>query len=210
MIKVLLFEDNPQLAEGLHLLIDSVDTYTVVGCHDSLTRVEDIVKTTLPDVILMDIGFPESNGIEALRKIKKIQPSTCVLMLTGKDDDNTIFEAIKAGADGYLLKKTPPLKLLEHIREAYEGGAPMTPWIARKILQTFNVVAPTIQLEEDLTAREREVLRELVNGLSYKMVSAKLNIAIDTVRSHIKSIYFKLQVNSKSEAIVKAMKNNLV
>lgn len=210
MIKIVLFEDNPELAEGLSMLINSVDTFEVAGCHNNLENVEKIVTEVHPDIVLMDVGFPEGNGVDALKRIKRINLSTCVLMLTGKDDDNTIFESLKAGADGYLLKKTPPTKLLEYIREAHEGGAPMTPGIARRILQTFSMPMPGFKLQEDLTAREREVLRELVNGLSYKMISANLNIAIDTVRSHIKSIYYKLQVNSKSEAIIKAMKNNLV
>jgi DNA-binding NarL/FixJ family response regulator len=210
MIKILLFEDNPELAEGLSLLINSTEKYSVEGCYTNIDNVAEIVTTQPHDLVLMDIGFPNGNGIDALKTIKKTNPASRVVMLTGKDDDNNVFESIKAGADGYLLKKTPPSRLLDYIEETLEGGAPITPKIARKILHSFSHAYPKFELEENLTSREVDVLRELVNGSSYKMIASNLHIAIDTVRSHIKSIYHKLQVNSKSEAVVKALKNNLV
>lgn len=213
MIKILLFEDNSQLAEGLSLLLNSVDNYSVQGCFKNLNNLEQNIRQYVPDIVLMDIGFPSGNGIDGVRKIKTINPQIKVIMLTGQGDEDSVFESLKAGADGYLLKKTSPTKLLEYIAEAYEGGAPMTPSIARQVLQTFsslNTTSATTSENENLTLREKEVLRQLVNGQSYKMVAEDLNIAVDTVRSHIRRIYEKLQVNSKSEAVVKAIKNNLI
>ncbi len=211
MVKILLFEDNAQLAEGLSMLLNSVDNYSVLGCFKNLSSLEQNIKQLVPDVVLMDIGFPSGNGIDGVRRIKMINPQIKVIMLTGQGDDESVFESLKAGADGYLLKKTSPSKLLEYISEAYEGGAPMTPSIARQVLASFSApsVAKTSE-GESLTLREKEVLRQLVNGQSYKMVADGLNIAVDTVRSHIRRIYEKLQVNSKSEAVVKAIRNNIV
>jgi DNA-binding NarL/FixJ family response regulator len=210
MIKILLFEDNAQLGEGLTMLLNSVENYHVAGTFKNLNNLELEIKKHHPDIVLMDIGFPSGSGIDGLRRIKAIDKHAKVIMLTGLSDEEVVFEALKAGADGYLLKKTSPSKLLEFITEAFEGGAPMTPSIARLVLQAFssvNISAPGI---ENLTAREKEVLKLLVNGQSYKMVAADLAISIDTVRSHIKSIYDKLEVNSKSEAVAKAIRNNLV
>jgi DNA-binding NarL/FixJ family response regulator len=212
MIKIQLFEDNTQLGEGLAMLLNSVDNYRVEGTFKNLSNLEHEIKKHHPDIVLMDIGFPSGSGIDGLRRIKAINKHAKVIMLTGLSDEKVVFEALKAGADGYLLKKTSPSKLLEYITEAFEGGAPMTPSIARQVLQAFsfsfvNISVPGI---ENLTAREKDVLKLLVNGQSYKMVAAELAISIDTVRSHIKSIYDKLEVNSKSEAVAKAIRNNLV
>lgn len=210
LINILLFEDNTQLSEGLALLLNSVENYKVKGTFKNLNHLEYEVQHHMPDIVLMDIGFPNGNGIDGLRRIKNIDPAIKVIMLTGMADDESIFESLKAGADGYLLKKTSPVKLLEYIREAFEGGAPMTPSIARQVLQTFSTLNAATPGIENLTAREKDVLRLLVNGQSYKMVASDLNISIDTVRSHIKSIYDKLEVNSKSEAVAKAIRNNIV
>lgn len=213
MIKILLFEDNSQLAEGLSMLLNSVENYQVQGCFKNLNNIEQHIRQYTPDIVLMDIGFPSGNGIDGVRKIKAIDRNIKVIMLTGMGDEESVFESLKAGADGYVLKKTSPTKLLEYISEAHEGGAPMTPSIARLVLRSFSSASenevPTPD-RENLTQREKEVLRQLVNGQSYKMVAEDLNIAIDTVRSHIRRIYEKLQVNSKSEAVVKAIRNNIV
>jgi DNA-binding NarL/FixJ family response regulator len=210
MVKILLFEDNAKLAEGLSLLLSSVDDFQVAGSFKNLNTVEDEVRNHAPDIVLMDIGFPNGSGIDGLRRIKQVNRSIKVIMLTGMADDASVFESLKSGADGYILKKTAPLKLLEYIREASEGGAPMTPSIARQVLETFSVVNVTLPGVENLTAREKEVLKLLVNGMSYKLVGFELNISIDTVRSHIRNIYEKLEVNSKSEAVAKAILNNIV
>jgi DNA-binding NarL/FixJ family response regulator len=210
MIRILLFEDNTQLAEGLSFLLNSAEGYEVAGTFKNLNTLEKEIATHAPDIVLMDIGFPSQSGIDGLKTIKRMDRKIKVIMLTGMSDENTIFECLKAGADGYLLKKTAPAKLLEYVREAYDGGAPMTPSIARMVLETFSVSQTTYPGAENLTAREKEVLKLLVNGLSYKLVSFELNISLDTVRSHIRNIYDKLEVNSKSEAVAKAILNNIV
>lgn len=210
MISILLFEDNAQLSEGLSLLLNSVDGMEVKGSFRNLNTVEKEIRTYSPDIVLMDIGFPSGNGIDALRTIKKVDPKIKVIMLTGMADDANVFESLRAGADGYILKKTSPVKLLEYVKEAHEGGAPMTPSIARQVLQTFSGTKASKNDSDNLTQREKEVLKLLVDGQSYKLVAADLNISIDTVRSHIRNIYDKLQVNSKSEAVAKAIINNIV
>jgi DNA-binding NarL/FixJ family response regulator len=210
MIRILIFEDNAQLSEGLTLLLNTVDDFQVAGCFKNLNTLEKEIMVYSPDIVLMDISFPSGSGIDGLRQIKRINASIKVLMLTGMADEASVFESLKSGADGYLLKKTSPVKLLESVREAYEGGAPMTPSIARQVLATFSANHPLRDTVENLTVREKEVLKLLVNGLSYKMVSSDLNISIDTVRSHIRNIYEKLHVNSKSEAVAKAILNQIV
>ena len=210
MIKILLFEDNRQFGEGLTMLLNTIDDFKVLGCFNSVDKADREVKTLDPDVVLMDIGFPSGSGIEGVRRIKQTGKDRKVIMLTAMADDETVFEAIKAGADGYVLKKTSPIKLVEFIREAMQGGAPMTPTIARQVLNAFSNVKVNVSNNENLTSREKDVLKVLVNGGSYKEVSGSLNISVDTVRSHIRNIYDKLHVNSKSEAVAKAILNNIV
>jgi DNA-binding NarL/FixJ family response regulator len=213
MIKVLLYEDNPQLREGLTMLINGSDGFEVVAGYKNCDEVEGQVEAWNPDVILMDIDMPGTNGIEGLKRLRIINQTAKVLMLTVFDDNNNVFEAIKNGANGYLLKKTPPAKLLDYIQEANSGGAPMTASIATQVLNMFAVMnrnGETKGEEYDLSEREKQVLQLLVNGYSYKMIAAEMFIAIDTVRSHIKKIYEKLHVNSKSEAVAKAFKDKIV
>ena len=210
MIRIVLFEDNAQLAEGLAFLLGTVDEYYVAGSFRNLANVETQIRALSPNIVLLDIGFPSGSGIDSIKTIKKVSKEIKVIMLTGLSDDVSVLAAIKAGADGYILKKTQPVKLLEYVKEACEGGAPVTPSVARLILQTFSSRDIPEDIAEDLTFREKEVLKLLVNGMSYKLVAADLNVAVDTVRSHIKNIYKKLEVNSKSEAVAKAIRNNLV
>jgi DNA-binding NarL/FixJ family response regulator len=158
----------------------------------------------------MDIDMPGVNGIEGLKLIRKINADVKILMLTVFDDNKNVFESLKAGANGYVLKKTPPAKLLEYINEAASGGAPMTSSIASQVLKMFAEVKDPVHADYHLSEREKQVLQFLVNGYSYKMIAAEMFIAIDTVRSHIKKIYEKLHVNSKSEAVAKAFKDNIV
>ena len=203
-IKVSIYEDNTALREALEVLIGGMDTFQLVGAYGDCTQIEAQLLGTSPDVILMDIDLPGRSGIEGAHLVKKMAPATEVLMLTVFDEDDKIFRAICAGASGYLLKKVPPIKILEAIEEVYNGGAPMTPIIARKVLQLFPK-APASNVELDkLTAREQEVLQSLAKGNSYKMVAAELEISIDTVRTYIKRIYEKLHVHSVAEAINKA------
>jgi DNA-binding NarL/FixJ family response regulator len=210
MIRVLIYEDNPQLREGLTMLIDGSDGFNVVASYKNCNNVIPELGAWKPDVILMDIDMPGVNGIEGLKKIREQNQDVKVLMLTVFDDNKNVFEALKNGANGYLLKKTPPAKLLEYISDVASGGAPMTSSIATQVLKMFSELPQRSNNEYNLSEREKQVLQLLVNGYSYKMIANEMFIAIDTVRSHIKKIYEKLQVNSKSEAVAKAFKDKLI
>jgi len=210
MIKVLIYEDNPQLREGLTMLIDGSEGYKVLAAYKNCLNAVDEVEAFNPDVVLMDIDMPGRTGIEALKLIREGNKDVKVLMLTVFDDNKNVFEAIRSGANGYILKKTPPSRLLEYIAEAATGGAPMTASIASQVLKMFSEVHRIGNDDYNLSDREKQVLQLLVNGYSYKMIAAEMFIAIDTVRSHIKKIYEKLHVNSKSEAVAKAFKDKLV
>lgn len=207
MIRVLLYEDNPQLRDGLAILLGGTEGFEYAGsfpdCSNIITQCDEIK----PDVILMDINMPNVDGLAGLKLLRKHNTDVKILMLTVFDDNQSVFEAIKNGANGYLLKKTPPAKLLEYIQDAQSGGAPMTSSIASQVLKMFSK-GNSPGDDFNLSDREAEVLQLLVNGHSYKMIASDLFISIDTVRSHIKKIYEKLHVNSKSEAVAKALKNN--
>lgn len=210
MIKVLIYEDNPQLREGLTMLIDGSDGFNVVASFKNCVNVEEDIKNWQPDVVLMDIDMPGMNGLQGLKKLRELTAHIKVLMLTVFDDNNNVFEALKNGANGYVLKKTPPAKLLEYIQDVANGGAPMTSSIAAQVLKMFSEIHHQNNQDYNLSDREKQVLQLLVNGYSYKMIASEMFIAIDTVRSHIKKVYEKLQVNSKSEAVAKAFKDKLL
>jgi DNA-binding NarL/FixJ family response regulator len=163
-----------------------------------------------PDVVLMDIDMPGVNGLEGLKRIREVNDEVKILMLTVFDDNKNIFQAISSGANGYILKKTPPARLLEYITEAKSGGAPMTASVATQVLKMFSSMNNDRGEDYNLSDREKQVLQFLVDGYSYKMIASEMFISIDTVRSHIKKIYEKLHVNSKSEAVAKAFKNKIV
>ena len=210
MIKVLLYEDNPQLREGLTMLISGSDGFEVVAAFKNCNNVVEEVDAYRPDVILMDIDMPGINGIEGLKRLRENNRDVKVLMLTVFDDNKNVFQAISNGANGYILKKTPPSKLLEYISEAQSGGAPMTASIATQVLKMFSSMNNEKGEDYNLSDREKQVLQLLVEGYSYKMIAGEMFISIDTVRSHIKKIYEKLHVNSKSEAVAKAFKDKIV
>lgn len=210
MIRVLIYEDNPQLREGLTMLIDGSDGFNVMASYKNCNNIIPELEAWKPDVILMDIDMPGVNGIEGLKKVREQNQDVKILMLTVFDDNKNVFEALKNGANGYLLKKTPPAKLLEYIGDVASGGAPMTSSIATQVLKMFSEMPQQTNNEYNLSDREKQVLQLLVNGYSYKMIANDMFIAIDTVRSHIKKIYEKLQVNSKSEAVAKAFKDKLL
>ena len=210
MIKVLLYEDNPQLREGLAMLINGTDGFEVMAAFKNCSNVVSEVQAFNPDVVLMDIDMPGVNGLEGLKKIREVNDDVKILMLTVFDDNKNIFQAISSGANGYILKKTPPARLLEYITEAQSGGAPMTASVATQVLRMFSSMNNTRGEDYNLSDREKQVLQFLVDGYSYKMIASEMYIAIDTVRSHIKKIYEKLHVNSKSEAVAKAFKDKIV
>lgn len=210
MINVILYEDNPQLREGLAMLLNGSDGFEVIGTFKNCNNVVSEVEALRPDVILMDIDMPGTNGIEGLKLIRQFNQDVKILMLTVFDDNKNVFDAIKHGANGYLLKKTPPAKLLEYIQEAHTGGAPMSSSIATQVLKMFSQAHNQAGSDYHLSEREKQVLQWLVNGYSYKMIASEMFISIDTVRSHIKKIYEKLHVNSKSEAVAKAFKDKIV
>jgi len=191
------------------LLQDNAD-FTLAGSFSHCLDVIENIQDTKPDVVIMDIDMPGMNGIEGVKQIRKNFPALQILMLTVFDDDEKVFAAIKAGAGGYILKNAEPTRLLHAISEVYNGGAPMTPNIAKKVLQQFQTFLPNEKEEYNLSPREKEVLRWLVDGLSYKMIAGKLNITYDTVRAHMKKIYEKLHVASMTEAVAKAINQNLL
>ena len=210
MIKVCIFEDNKALRESMSALIEGNPDLVLVGAWPDASAVTKHIKETTPDVVLMDIHMPGMNGIEAVIQIRKEFPGVQILMQTVFEDEDKIFASICAGASGYVLKNIAPLRLLDAIREVHEGGAFFTPSIARKVLKMAASQNTDPAEYINLSDREKEVLQKLVDGMSYKMVAASLAISFDTVHSHIANIYAKLHVNSKSEAVAKAIKQKLV
>ncbi len=210
-MRVAVFEDNDQLRESLGQLIDNEGSLNCSGIFADANHIERKIEKSRPDIIIMDIDLPGMNGIDAVKIIHEKFPAIRVLMQTVFDDNDKIFAAIRAGASGYILKKATPAKIIEAIRDTYNGGAPMTPSIAEKVLNMFRIQTQQTQAEKiDLSDREKEILTLLVKGKSYKMIAADCFISFDTVNSHIKNIYEKLHVHSKSEAVVKAINQKLI
>lgn len=211
-IRLIIYEDNRELRESLSALLKLSDVILLVGAFENCLNVEKETALFHPDVILMDIDLPGMSGIEAVKKIKKQNPDVQIIMLTVFDDNTRIFDSICAGACGYLLKRTPPHKIIEAIFDAKGGGAPMTSSVARQVLEVFSKLSAGKAKQEDynLTQREHETLSWLVKGFSYKMIAGKMEISIDTVRAHIKKIYEKLHVHSLGEAVAKAIHQKIV
>jgi len=210
VIKVAVFDDNKPRRELLEMLLNSTEGMQCTGAFEDCRDVMKNIVQNVPDVVLMDIDMPYVNGIEGLQLIKKQFPDIKILMQTVFEDDEKIFAAICAGADGYILKKTPPAMLIDAISEAMSGGAPMTPTVARQVLQLFNTRNKKTTTDFNLTERETEILSMLVQGLSYKMIAEKCNVSYSTVNSHITHIYEKLHVKSGTEAVAKAIENKIV
>lgn len=204
MITVVIIEDIKEIREGLELLINESDGFSCVKTFTTGEEALTGLSEHYPDVALMDINLPGINGIEAVRTLKLACPKTQFIMSTVYEDDENIFESLKAGASGYLLKKTAPSKILDSITEVYHGGSPMSSQIARKVIASFQQ-KNSIDDSELLTQREKETLKLLAKGLRYKEIAAELNIGMETVRTHTRRIYEKLQVQSRTEAINKIM-----
>jgi DNA-binding NarL/FixJ family response regulator len=210
-MNVCIFEDNKHLRESLELLLETTDGFECVGvfpnCNQLVERLEEIDC----DICLMDIQMPGISGIEATKIIKENFPQIQVLIQTVFSDDDSIFRAICAGASGYILKSSDPLQYIEALKDAESGGAPMSPTIARRMLQLFKMnFLPAFQLEYNLTEKEKLVLQQLTLGKSYKMIADELTVSIETVKTHMKNIYVKLHVHSSTEAVAKAIQEKLV
>lgn len=212
--KVIIFEDNNDIREGYSYLIKSNPEYELAGAYINCDNIVSIIKSASPDVLLMDIEMPGTNGIEGLKRIRQFNPDIKVIMLTVFEDNKNVFEAIKAGASGYLLKKTSPSKIFDAIEEVLNGGAPMTPGIAAMVMDMLAKGYPSEKTETvnatSLTKREKEILYMLVNGYSYKLIASELFITVHTVKTHISHIYEKLQVQTRTELITRTLKDKIV
>src|SRR5215213_5270511 len=204
-IQVSIVEDRREIREGLAMLINGTEGYKCVGSYRSMEEALDRIGHQLPDVVLLDIGLPGMSGIEGLRILKERYPNMLMLILSVYDDDERIFDAMCAGASGYLLKKTPPLKLLESLKEAVQGGAPMSPEVASRVISLFREIRPPDRADYNLTPHETRLLKLLVEGHNYTTAAEELKVSIHTISFHLRSIYDKLQVHSKTEAVAIAL-----
>ena len=209
-IKVILIEDQRDVREGLAVLINGSPGFRCVAAFRTMEDALRAMGNSPPDVVLTDIGLPGMSGVEGIRLIKERSPDLPIVALTIYDDDEDVFDALCAGASGYLLKNTPPARLLESLQEVASGGAPMSPEVARRVIKLFREFRPPDQVPHHLTPQETELLRLIIDGHSYKTAAAKLGISTSTVSFHLQNIYQKLQVHSKSEAVAKALRNKLV
>ncbi|MFN3446908.1 MAG: response regulator [Bacteroidia bacterium] len=200
MISILLIEDDFNIQEALREYLGNQQDFELAGVFSSAERFQTSTWTKVPDVVLLDINLPGISGIELIPELKTRFPNSAILMLSVNYDNDSVFKSLQAGADGYLSKETPLTKIKDAIIDIHSGGSPITPAIARKVFDFFNAKQ---NITEDLSEREKQVVDGIVAGLSYKLVADNMNISIDTVRKHIKSIYRKLHINSKGELIAK-------
>jgi DNA-binding NarL/FixJ family response regulator len=207
-VKILIYDDNEALRNSIRVMLS--DEFEIAASMPNAETVETDIRELKPDVVLMDIDMPDVNGVEAVRRVRKIDSSLPVIMLTVFDDNENIFNAICAGASGYILKRYALEELPAAINDVLTGGAPMTGSVAKKVLQMVPQAGNKEQEKSDLSKRETEILQFLVNGYSYKMIASELKVSIDTVRFHIKKIYDKLHVHSATEAVSKAIRDRLV
>jgi DNA-binding NarL/FixJ family response regulator len=210
--RVAIFDDNADQREALEMMLDASEQTSCVGMFPDGSEPVERVESCTPDLVLMDIDMPHASGIECVALLRQRFPELRILMRTVFEDDEKIFKAIRAGADGYFLKQTPLKKLLEGILEAMEGGAPMSPVVARRVLEYSkqpHTPKADMKREFELTDREHELLTWLVKGYSYKMIAAELNISFSTVNTHVNRIYNKLHVHSATEAVALAMRKGM-
>lgn len=209
-VKVAIIEDEREIREGLGFLISSTEGFVCNGRFGSMEEALANIGRNLPDVALVDICLPGISGIEGTKLLKKRWPELLVVTLTVYGDDERVFEALCAGSSGYLLKKTPPSRLIESLRDVVSGGAPISPEVASRVIRLFSEFRPPRQADCHLTPQELRILKLLVEGHSYKTAAAELDCSVNTVAFHMQSIYRKLEVHSKSEAVVKALRGRLV
>jgi len=207
-VSVIIFEDNEKLRESLCVLLNGLDHYKVIGEYNNCGKADLIARVYKPDVVLMDIDMPGDSGAKGVRMVKEANPATAVIMYTVFEDDEKLFQCLCNGANGYLLKKTAPSRLIEAIQEVMDGGAPMSPNIARRVLNSFQVGKSNNKYE--LTEREMQVLNLLINGHSAKIIADHLDISFHTARSHLTNIYPTPHVNCGKEAISKALSEHIV
>jgi len=212
MIKVSIVEDNNTIREGLAALIRGTDNYDCVGAYVDCETFLEEMDSIKCDIVLMDIALPGMNGIEGVKKAKEKDPDINILMLTIYEENSVVFEALCAGACGYLVKKTPPIRLLEAIKDAHEGGSPMSSHIARQVINVFQQNANIGGTDDkyNLSDREKDVLKLLADGNNYQQIADSLFISVDTVRHHIRNVYKTLHVHSQSEAVAKAIRKGLI
>jgi DNA-binding NarL/FixJ family response regulator len=208
-IKIAIVEDLREIREGLAQLINATPGYRCTGVYASMEEALEKIPNNLPDLVLSDIGLPGIDGISGIKILKERYPDLLILMLTVYDDNERIFDALCAGACGYLLKKTPWEKLVEALREAVDGGSPMSPEVARRVINLFREIKPPKEAAYELTPHEVRLLRMLVEGHSYKSAAAELHVSVNTIKFHLRHIYDKLQVHTKSEAVAKALRHGL-
>jgi DNA-binding NarL/FixJ family response regulator len=205
---ILIYEDNPSLRESLNTLLTISQSYTVLGAFDECSKVSEQVELYKPEVILMDIDLPGISGIDGVKQVRKINKEVQIIMLTVFDDNTHVYDALYAGANGYLLKKYISDKLVNAIEDVLQGGAPMSPSIARMVISHMH--ESNTGKDYQLTAREKEILQSLSKGNSFKLIAAEYGISLETVRTHIKHIYDKLHVQSQIEAVSKAITERLI
>jgi DNA-binding NarL/FixJ family response regulator len=210
VISVGIVEDREEHREALSSLVTTASGLRLAGTFGSMEEALTNISSDLPDVLLVDLGLPGMSGVEGMRLLKERYPKLVALAVTVFDEDAQIFDALCAGANGYLLKKTPADKLVNGIREAAQGGAPMSPDVARKVISVFRRYRPQAHAEHNLTPHELRLLRLLAEGHSYRTAAVELGVTVHTVSFHLRKIYDKLQVHSKSEAVAKALREGLV
>jgi DNA-binding NarL/FixJ family response regulator len=209
-IRVVIVEDMREVRDGLAMLISGTPGYSCAGSYRTMEEALARTETNAPDVILTDIGLPGMSGIDGIRILHERLPEVPILALTVYDNDEKVFDALCSGASGYLLKNTPPARLLDSIREVLDGGAPMSPEVARRVIRIFRNYRPPEHAEYHLTPQETELLKLLVEGHHKKTAAREMGISVNTVSFHLKNIYEKLQVHSKTEAVAKALREHLI
>ena len=207
--QLLIFEDNARLRQSLEILLNDENIFHVAASYADCDKADKQVEKYKADLVVMDIDMPGIGGVEGVKKIKNVNPDVKVVMHTMFDDDNRIFESICAGADGYMLKNTSPIQLVNALQEVMKGGVPMSPFVAQKVFQHFRQAKSDAE-QFKLTAREKEMLELLVKGNSYKMIGDKSGVTIDTVKKHLQNIYLKLHVYCGTEAVAKALRHKIV